>query len=249
MRRTVIAALTAVLVLASFVAVRQWRESSASHNCAYNLRSLGLALANYESTYKCYPCPAINDVSWRINIMPFVMSSPLHFEYRYDEPWNSQSNLGLHRRPLRTRDGDRFVFGVPRDFHCAFSCVNETDASFLLFVGTNAFGNPKGQRLIAEITDGVDNTIIAGESISSAVHWLEPKDMDFSTMSFKINDSSKTSISSGHKNGPAVLFADCSVYRISPTTPEGSVLALITINGGESVTRQSLVDAGYLLNP
>jgi hypothetical protein len=54
-RRIVIAALTAVLVLASFVAVRQWRESSASHHCAYSLRSLGLALANYESPTNAIP--------------------------------------------------------------------------------------------------------------------------------------------------------------------------------------------------
>lgn len=127
--------------------------------------------------------------------------------------------------------------------------MNETDASFLLFVGKNAFGNTDGQRRLAELTDGADNTIIAGECFSEEVHRLEPKDMDFSTMSFKVNDSSKTGISSHHKHGPAVLFAACSVYRISPTTPEDNVRALITINGGESVTRQSLVDAGYLLNP
>jgi hypothetical protein len=248
-RRLVIAALTAVFVLALIVTFRQWRESSASQNCAHNLRSLGLALANYESTYKCYPCPSINDVSWRMNIMPFVMSSPLHVEYRYDEPWNSPSNLELFRRPLRTRDGGTFVFGVPQDFHCGFSSVNETDANFLLIVGTNAFGNPEGQRRKVELIDGADNTIIAGECISTAVHWLEPKDIDFSSMSFKINDSSKTCISSRHSFGPAVLFADYSVYRISSTTPEDSVRALITINGGEPVIRQSLVDAGYLMNP
>jgi hypothetical protein len=248
-RRPVTIALLAAFVFATYVAFQQLRERSASHTCAHNLRSLGFALANYESTYKCYPYPKINEVSWRMNIMPFVMSSPLHVEYKYDEPWNSPANLELHKRPLKTRDGDTFVFGVPDDFHCHHSSGIATDASFLLFVGSNAFGNPIGQRRIGELTDGTENTIVAGESISMRIHWLEPKDMDVSKMSFRINDPNAMSISSRHANGPAVLFADCSVYRISPLTPEDYVRALITINGGESVTRQSLVDAGFLLPP
>lgn len=247
MRRLVGAASSMAVLFTVLVGLSMMRQRSANHACAYNLRSLGIALANYESTYKCYPCPAINEVSWRIRIMPFVMSSPLHVEYKYDEPWNSPSNLSLHTRQLKTKDGGKFVFGVPDDFHCRWSSANESDASYLLFVGANAFGNPIGQRRISELTDGTENTIVAGESISEIVHWLEPKDMDVSTMSFTINDPKTMSISSRHVKGPAVLFADGSVYRISPSTPEDYVHALITINGGESITRASLVDAGYLL--
>lgn len=39
------------------------------------------------------------------------------------------------------------------------------------------------------------------------------------------------------------------VYRISSTTPEDHVRALITISGGESVTLQSLVETGNLTPP
>lgn len=239
--------LVVTLLLVIGVAVWQLRERAAAVSCANNLRALGLALANYESTHKCFPCPAINGVSWRIGIMPFVMSSPMHVEYRYDEPWNSPANLKLHLRPLRTKDGNKVVFGVPDAFHCRLSSANETDASYLLFVGSNAFGNPAGHRRRSEITDGVENTLVAAESTSTSIRWLEPKDMDVSNMSYKVNDPNAMSVSSRHASGPAVLFADWSVYRMSPSIPENYVQALITINGGEPISRKSLVKEGYLI--
>ncbi len=220
MRRPLIAALSAIFFLAAYFAVQQLRTRSASQYCAHNLRSLGLALANYESTNKCYPSPSIDGVSWRIRIMPFVMSSPLHVEYKYDELWNSPANLSLHKRPLRRKDGGKFVFGVPDAFHCRWSSIDESEASYLMFVGSNAFGDPVGHRKIKEITDGTKNTIVAGESISVNIYWLEPRDMDVLNMSFKIIDPKAMSISSRHAKGPAVLFADSSVYRISPSTPD-----------------------------
>ncbi len=76
---------------------------------------------------------------------------------------------------------------------------------------------------------------------------MENKELDIDTMSFRINDQTSPSISSNDARGPVVCFADGTVFRISPSTPERIVRALITINGGEKISREQLVQEGFLI--
>ena len=66
LRSTVIAAITAVLVLASFVALRHGRESSASHNCAYGGGVQGQTyLKNQQIAVSlAHPSPSLQFRSW-----------------------------------------------------------------------------------------------------------------------------------------------------------------------------------------
>jgi hypothetical protein len=118
--------------------------------------------------------------------------------------------------------------------------------AFLMFVGEDAFGKPGGYRRSREITDPLETTLIAAETIPTSIHWHEPKDFDVETMSFVINDPYRLAVSSSHKRGPAVLFADGEVYRLAPTVDAETLRAMVTINGGETLDRKDLIARGLL---
>lgn len=60
-------------------------------------------------------------------------------------------------------------------------------------------------------------------------------------MPLAIDDSRGPAISSTHPDGPAVLFADGAVFRISPAIDPPTLRAVITIDGGEEVRRDELL--------
>jgi hypothetical protein len=75
---------------------------------------------------------------------------------------------------------------------------------------------------------------------------MEPRDLHVERMSFRVNDQRRPSISSQHPEGPAILFADGNPFRLAPHVTPALVKLLITVDGGEEVNRQSLIDDGQL---
>jgi hypothetical protein len=96
------------------------------------------------------------------------------------------------------------------------------------------------------VGDGIANTILVAESTNVHGLWSEPKDLDFDRMSFRVNDPTRVSISSNHRLGPAVVFADGSVFRLDPKIPEQIVKGLLTANGGEKIDREEIHRSGWL---
>ena len=225
-------------------------QYSSEKRCSANLSWIGLATSNYESLHSIFPSPNLNGHSWRIRVLPFGMASELYQNYRFDEPWNSDNNISLDSRlPSKhsKRMGEPFEpHGMPYFFPCSKANSERSTTPFLMFVGESAFGRPNGVRQRNEIVDDPTCTIIAAETRNAGIHWLEPKDFNFDEMSMKINDPDKLSISSVHANGPAVLFADGEVFRISPKASPAVLSALITIDGNEPLNRQELVRSGLL---
>jgi len=75
-------------------------------SCSNNVRQVGLAFMNYYAAYNRFPSPAYDAHSWRVRVLPFMQSSPVYSEYRFDEPWDSEANLSLDVRPLVAKGGD-----------------------------------------------------------------------------------------------------------------------------------------------
>ncbi len=88
----VVIAIIAVLIALLLPAVQQAREAARRTQCKNNLKQIGLALHNYNSTYNRFPNAKIfdpnntqgqawilgNSLSWRVMILPYCDQAPLY---------------------------------------------------------------------------------------------------------------------------------------------------------------------------
>jgi hypothetical protein len=132
-----------------------------------------------------------------------------------------------------------------------FRCPNEQKrvdfhVEYYAICGSNCIWSIGRKCDLNSVGDGIANTILIAESENVHALWSEPTDLDFDSMSFKVNDPTRTSISSKHRLGPAVIFADGCVFRLDPKTPEEIVKGLLTANGGEKIDREEIHRSGWL---
>jgi hypothetical protein len=222
------------------------REGARSAQCISNLKQIGLGLLNYESRYGCFPPAYVADAtgkplySWRVLLMAELdraegwFGGQLAGGFRFDEPWDSPNNSKLHKLTSYT------VWHCPSDPANAGS--NQTN--FVAVVGPGTmFPSDGTSRRLAGVTDGPRNTLIVVEVIGAGIHWMEPKELDWRTMSFRLNDRTHPSVSSNHPYGgsgypgPHVLTADDMVTNLSHNLRPETLRALLTIAGGERIER------------
>ena len=213
---------------------QQARVVARNRGCKNNLHYISMALHQYHDIYDSLPPAYLADEngkpmhSWRVLILPFLDEEKLYKKYRFDEPWDGPNNRKLHDK-------------MPEVFRCPFD-KNEHDERFTNYVAVlgekTAWPFEKPVKF-DEITDGLSNTIFVLEMKDSGIHWMEPRDLEFNKMSFKIDDDEKPSISNSHiwVDGSRVpfhvLMAD-GAYRLMPfDIPEKLLRAVLTINGGE----------------
>lgn len=217
--------------------VYEAREAARNSQCRGNYGQLCLALHNYHETYKCLPPAYIADAngkpmhSWRVLLLPFLGGHEIYKQYDFREPWDGPNNRKL---------GDKMN-------HHTWQCPSGSNfgensmTNYVAVVGPQtAF--PGGRSItFDDFRDGLENTILLVEITNSNIHWMEPRDLNFDEMSFTINDPQRPSISAPHPNGPAVVFADwISGYRLDRSLRPETVKALVTIAGGEPVTKNNL---------
>lgn len=250
MKRRQSLAILAVIVVSVglYFAVDAARHQSRLRSTENNLRQLGLGLLNYESAYKVFPPARMENHSWRIRMVPFLISSAHFVNYDFTVPWDADPNLMLDRRPIPVGKGpnasEMIIAGMPFDFSNG-SCVPQTTA-FVSIVGENAFADYENGRRTNDCPDGIENTIAIVQTSRQDIHWLHPIDLEFETMSFKINDGPK-SIASPDDDEPFVCFADGMVTRISREIPSDVLRALTTRNGNEKWTRADAISRGWLI--
>jgi prepilin-type processing-associated H-X9-DG protein len=158
-------------------------------------------------------------------ILPFIDEPQLYEEYDFDEPWDGPNNRKLHGRRS-------FLFECPSD-----PGRGSGSTSYVAIVGPSTMWPGAGSLNRQQCPDGLSNTVLLVEVQNSGIHWMEPRDLDITTMSFKVNGSRSTGISSGHGNGAHVLFADGTVEFLPDTASAAQVGAILTRNGSEQVNR------------
>jgi hypothetical protein len=235
-------AFTGLLLTWLVGAVGRAREEARAAQCVCNLACLEAALRRYESTYGTLPPAAIADangkplLSWRVAILPFIGEGDLYKQIKLDEPWNGPNNCRFNSiRPS--------VFLCP----CHIEGADKGFTDYLVVVGSRTLfpGGGKGRKR-AEIRDDPASTLVVVESMNSAINWMEPRDLVWDRMSFRLDDHSRPSISSNHHYGsypgPHVIAAGA---RASPDnqvvaslggsiTPE-AVKSLLIIDDGRDV--------------
>ncbi|WP_145415766.1 DUF1559 domain-containing protein [Planctomycetes bacterium K23_9] len=89
----VVIAIIGILVGLLLPAVQAARRMS----CSNNLKQIGLAIHNYESTYKGFPASRVNigdyEAGWQVMLLPFIEQLALFSTYDANRTWWDAKNL------------------------------------------------------------------------------------------------------------------------------------------------------------
>jgi len=91
----VVIAIIGILVALLLPAVQQAREAARRSQCQNNLKQIGLALHNYESTYSVFPIGSRggtlydqagtkNATNWRVSVLPYLDQAPLFNQLNFN---------------------------------------------------------------------------------------------------------------------------------------------------------------------
>jgi prepilin-type N-terminal cleavage/methylation domain-containing protein len=174
----VVIAIIGVLVGLLLPAVQSAREAARRMSCSNNLKQLGLALHNYESSYKRLPSGRSElSLSPHAALLPFVEQTAVAHLIDWKSPWNHANNdaaraitLGLFNCP-----SDPQLFNPPQGFATTNYRSNQgsgilyglppTDPSNINF----GMPEPNGPLIpvkylrLGDITDGLSNTAVFSE--------------------------------------------------------------------------------------
>jgi len=199
-------------------------------SCQNNLHNLALALQCYHDDYRSYPPAYLADEngkpmhSWRVLILPYIEQKNLYDLYSFNEPWDGPNNRKLHGVVLQL-------------YSCPAHASNQppTVTSYVAVVGPQTVWPGENATKMSDIKDGVSKTLLIVETHNSGIHWMEPRDLDFSKMPMTINPPQGGGFSSPHSTLAQGAFADGSVRAMIDDTPPATVRAILTVNGGEKV--------------
>jgi hypothetical protein len=185
-----------------------------------------LAVANYNSTYGCFPPAYVTDRdgkpmhSWRVLILPFLEQQQLYNAYNFAEPWDGPNNHKLESQIGRTY----LRAGLESDH------VGTT--SFVAVVGPQTAW--PGARPITdkEIGDGLSRTLHVVEVPDGRFRWMEPRDLEFDKMSLLINSGPHNGLGS-RLGGARVASLDGAVRWLDEDFDPKTLRAMLTANGGE----------------
>jgi hypothetical protein len=85
----------------------------------------------------------------------------------------------------------------------------------------------------ADVTDGLDQTIMLAEVANLDVPWTAPVDLDIRTMSLRVNDPKRPGVSSPHPAGPCVTLGNGQTLTVPRSISPEALRSLLTIAGGE----------------
>jgi prepilin-type N-terminal cleavage/methylation domain-containing protein/prepilin-type processing-associated H-X9-DG protein len=187
----VVVAIIGVLVALLLPAVQAAREASRRSRCLTQLKQLGVAMHNYESTYGRLPVGAYGCCwgTWQVSILPYIEQQAMfdlyHMEHKFGVPVDDARYSHAPNFPVTTKRLK--VLTCPSDtnpqriansaitYHNYVVNFGNTIYDQSNFAGVTFLGAPffevtgvndsrPGIRF-AEITDGLSNTLMLAETI------------------------------------------------------------------------------------
>lgn len=246
-RRLIAAAIVLVLVVCGAVAMVRYGSPALTSiqtnrlrvQSARNIERIASALNAYASDHGTYPPPAIRRPdgtlmhSWRVLILPYLGEKDLFNDYDMNQPWDSPENLELTSR-------------MPSVYRAASSQLYGSDSAYFLITGPGTLFPPAPSSSPAgtfrplspsAVSDDPGQTLLVVEASSLASNyypsWLEPRDLDVTSMQGMIGTSLGQEIGGVNVGGAVVATVDGRSHFLSDQTSPATVMALITITGGE----------------
>jgi hypothetical protein len=187
-----------------------------------------LAVANYQNAHGCYPPAYLADRdgrpmhSWRVLLLPYLSQNEVYNAYNFAEPWNGPNN-----RRLADQIGSIYRrLGLGSD--------QAASTSFVAVVGPQTAWPGRTPVTDKNLGDGPTNTLLVVEVPDGQYLWMEPKDLEFDRMSFRINDGSGRGLGS-RLGGARVVSAAGTVRTLPDNFDPGTLRAMLTANGGETI--------------
>jgi hypothetical protein len=187
-----------------------------------------LAVANYHEAFGCYPPAYVADQdgrpmhSWRVLILPYLEQQQLYNAYNFAEPWDGPNN-----RKLAGKLGQTYL-------RSGLDSAHNEATSFVAVVGPQTAW--PGARTVShkDIGDGSATTLTVVEVPDGQFRWMEPRDLEFDRMSYRINDGSGRGLGS-RLGGARVVSVDGTVRTLPDDFEPSRLRAMLTANGGEPI--------------
>lgn len=234
--------ITPVLVGLLVPAVQSAREAANRATCSSRLKMVGLGMHMFASAHGDQFPKSIVDrngrplLSWRVAILPYLEEESLYEEFHLDEPWDSPHNRGLISR-------------MPSVYRCP-SAADDTDGT-TTYLGAACPGAYLDSKTMTERTlaladgafaagasrvggDGMPKTILIVEvAPEDAVPWTAPQEFDALP-----RDAAAVLFKNSQHSGKLHMaaFADGSVRSLGSDIDPAVLAALLTFDGGESVS-------------
>lgn len=201
-----------------------------------NMEKIASALNAYAADHGVYPAPYTTDGagrklhSWRVTILPYLGEDGLFNQIDKDVPWNAGDNQRIlyDQMPAVYRHPESNRWGMGTVYHLVTGAGT-------LFPSTG----PMGPR---QVTDGATKTILLteGQMNNMTESWMEPYDLDVTTIGGLINPPSGIGLGGVTEGGVCVATVEGSGHFLPDTTPPLTVQALITPAGGEPLSADVL---------
>ena len=102
----IVMAIISLLVQLTIPAVQSARESARRSQCQNNMRQLGLAIQNYESSHRVLPPGWVREENLDHNfvqfLLPYIEMGTLHEQYDFKASWKDEKNEMLTRVEIPT---------------------------------------------------------------------------------------------------------------------------------------------------
>ena len=224
-----------IALAALLPAVRRAQLTSDRAHASGNLKRIGEAFLMFHDIHTHFPAD-IRDkagkpvLSWRVAILPFLDQGELFKEFHLDEPWDSPHNKSLIAKMPA-------VFAIPGE-----QPDGPGNTFYRGFAGAGAIFDPKERDgvSIADIVDGISNTMLVAEAKQSMA-WTKPQsDIPFDDDQKPERIKALLDALGGHSRGGFNgVFCDGAIRFIRSTVALPTIRAIITYAGGEVVASDS----------